>query len=284
MKAIYTIGTNGSTPTVLLSALLKHKIGHVYDIRRYPNTVFAKCRGTILNNTLSKTGAIGYSLHPELAPSRKLLKEEKVHGSTPDKYLADIGENALENAKRLIDDVTSPCFLSAKNISEINICYRKALIDKVIDSNSSESFKVEHVDGRKFFAESIKDMSLHEGKQYNILDVFHKVNKVYYESRYYAEDIIFAWEEMPGCKVLGYFRYPDLICLNPVLDQNNIPEPVVEAVVYHEMIHLQRAHDGLPFGHSTEFYFEEALFKQYAEMFNFDFTDVWESFNKGEKQ
>ena len=280
MKTIYTIGTNKSTPTVLLSVLLQYNINHLYDIRRNNNSVFGRCRGRILERLFSKVRNIEYRWVPELAPSRKLLKEEKEYGWDPNKYLAEIGDEGLKRATDLITGSPVPCFLCAETIYEIGVCHRKSLLDTITENNPG-AFNIKHLDGRRFFKESLESLKLSKGRYSDLINIFTSVNEEYFKNRYKKENIYFGWEEMPSqmkrYRVLAYFRYPNQIIFNHVLDQANIPEPVIRSVMYHEMLHLDRAHGGLPAGHTVDFYMDEARFREYAIKFNFDFESAWSS-------
>lgn len=280
MKRVYSIGTNRATPTALLSVLLQNKISHLFDIRRYHNSILSRCRGKILESLLSRVKQVEYRRIPELAPSRGLLKKEKEFGWNPDKYLDEIGKEGLKRTSDLITESPAPCFLCAETVRELDVCHRKTLLDSVTDGKEGE-FKVEHLDGRGFFKESLESLDLYRGKVYNLIDIFTEINEEYFSKRYRRKDLFLGWEEMPNFlkrrRILAYFRYPDQIIFNPVMDQEMIPKPVIRAVMYHEMLHLDRAHSGLPSGHPVDFYMDEASFREYAEQFHFNFTAAWQS-------
>ena len=106
-----------------------------------------------------------------------------------------------------------------------------------------------------------------------------EINDLYFDGRYRVDDVVLIWEQMRKVRprVLGRFCYPSVIALNPVLDKETIPEEIVKAVLYHEMVHLQLAHDGLPFGHTVEFFQREAEFSAYAKKFHFDFAQAFDA-------
>src|SRR3990172_9241879 len=102
MKTIYSIGTNNSTPLVLLSVLLQHNVSHLYDIRRNNYSVFSRCRGKILEGLFSRVKKIEYRWVPELAPSKKLLKEAKEYGWKSGQYLDKFGVGGIKREKKII--------------------------------------------------------------------------------------------------------------------------------------------------------------------------------------
>ena len=280
MKTIYSIGTNNSTPLVLLSVLLQHNVSHLYDIRRNNYSVFSRCRGKILEGLFSRVKKIEYRWVPELAPSKKLLKEAKEYGWDSSQYLGEIGDGGIERATDLITQSPAPCFLCSESLYKLDVCHRKSLLDTMVEINNG-AFNIKHLDGRRFFKESLESLKLSKGRYFDLINIFTSVNEEYFKNRYKKENIYFGWEEMPSqmkrYRVLAYFRYPNQIIFNHVLDQANIPEPVVRAVMYHEMLHLDRAHGGLPAGHTVDFYMDEARFREYAIKFNFDFESAWSS-------
>jgi hypothetical protein len=281
---IFTIGTNGTTPVVLLSSLIEHEITHVFDIRRFPNMAFAQCTRKVLSFNLEKAREKGkpeYHHIPELAPSRKILNKGE------DAYLKEIGDKGIEQAKQRCSDSKNPCFLSAEPLEKVAECHRHWLTKKlseVIDGSN----EIVHLEGRVAHKQAIQRTKLHNGIKYNLIRLFHVVNNEYFGGRYKAKHIAFAWELMPvrlrRNRLLGYFLYPELVVLSRVLDQEKIPEAVVKAVLYHEMLHLQLSHDGLAYGHTSEFYFEEARFREYANMFGFDFSNAWDLLMEGDKR
>lgn len=282
MKTIFSIGTNGSSPTLILCALLHYKITHLYDIRQDPDHHFARTKGRILKELFSERSPhIRYDWIPELAPSRTLTNRKKSERCYPSEYLEEIGETGLKRAFDLIEAAETPCFLASESMRYLNKSNRHTLLNE-LQRRHSDILQVKHVDGATHFKEGLANVNLHRGKVYDISEMFKDINSKYFNNRFREEDIIFAWEEMLKRTMLGYFWYPSLIALNSFLDRNEIPRAVTEAVLYHEMLHLDRAHRGLPSGHTVEFYLEEALFEKYSEQFHFDFRTVWNTLRKGD--
>lgn len=199
----------------------------------------------------------------------------------PSCYLERIGEVGIKLAKNLIDEVPAPCFLSSEKLSEVNFSVRKVLIDKAIEGNK-EHYTVEHLNGKAFYKELIKGLPIYKGKVYDLRNAFHKINRDHFAERFKPDDIIMTWEKRGSS--LGFYRYPDYIGIAHFLDKNFIPEAVIDAVMYHELLHLQRSHEGLPWGHTQEFYFDEALFKKYAEMFGLNVKMAMYAVKKGMKE
>ena len=271
MKKLYTIGTNGSTPTVFLSALLEHNITHLIDLRSHPNSGFARCNRSAIEKVLAKTnGSLAYSHIPKMPPSQKT----KQAGMIADDYLRQMGSAKFNTLRDLLNNAAVPCLLSSEGIWRVKTSHRKILADHMV-ANYFPDCEVVHLDGRKVSAKALSGLHLYNGSTYNLKDVFHKVNAEYFNTRYNEQDIAFAWEHMLIPRgILGYYYYPAFIALNSILDHSRIPMTIIEAIMYHEMLHLQLSHDGLPSGHTVEFYLEDAKFKEYAQKFKFNYANA----------
>ena len=78
------------------------------------------------------------------------------------------------------------------------------------------------------------------GNAHNLEAIFRRINDEYFSGRLPATDV--GWSTVPWRRQLGVFD-PGMrhIVINQRLDRPRVPEYVVAYVVYHEMLHLERA-------------------------------------------
>lgn len=274
MKKVYTISANGTSPTVLTGVLVAHGITHLFDIRRSPNHHFSNVQRQFIEMMFNNMPGLCYE-HFKLIERVKFFMEDGEH------RVNSIGQEGLSMARDLMKSAPVPCFLGSDTVDAVPGEATKAshwsmLLEKLC-KESNGTYAVQHLDGRALYKDILQSFKLHQGQGYDIRQMFEKINQEYFDSRYRAEDIVMIWEPMRRVRPrkLGYFRYPSVIALNPVLDQREVPQEIAEAVLYHEMVHLQLAHDGLPFEHTVEFFQKEALFADYAKRFRFDFSEAF---------
>lgn len=275
MNTVYTIGSRGSDPVTLLSALAHYGITDLYDIRPMPNhnaKHFVRAREVqdLIARIGTADGAVQYRRVAELVPSRRARGRDQSNRWTREVYCEAVGSEAIREAKALMRQTQVPCILGSAH--SWGACYRGALAEEVSASDGSSyptAWTVKHLNGRECHRETIRRWKLHTGKVYDLAPMFSLVNTQHFGSRYRAEDIIVAWVPMSH-RLLGYFAPPALIALNPVLDQVTVPEALARATLYHELLHLQRLHDGLSGGHTVEFHKHEVLGPDYGKRFGFD--------------
>jgi len=79
-----------------------------------------------------------------------------------------------------------------------------------------------------------------EGRAHNLETIFQRMNVEYFPARLPATDL--GWSTQTWRRQLGVFD-PGMrhIVINRRLDHRQVPEHVVAYVVYHEMLHLERA-------------------------------------------
>lgn len=78
------------------------------------------------------------------------------------------------------------------------------------------------------------------GRTHDLEAIFQRINAEYFSGRLPATDI--GWSKQTWRRQLGVFDPGlDHIVINRCLDRSEIPEHVVGYVVYHEMLHLERA-------------------------------------------
>ena len=81
---------------------------------------------------------------------------------------------------------------------------------------------------------------VHEGRYFNLLDSFQKINKRYFEGRIHCT---ITWgnrrrgKKPKSVRLGSYSPDTDTIRINPVLDRPFVPLYVVDDIIYHEMLH-----------------------------------------------
>jgi hypothetical protein len=107
------------------------------------------------------------------------------------------------------------------------------------------------------------------GKYYNLLDMYTKINNEYFNGDVSAS---ITWgskgpRRVARNRTLGsYASHGNLIRINPVLDNKSVPRYFVEFIVYHEMLHADMGIEknaGRRSVHSGEFRRREKMFKYY---------------------
>ena len=107
------------------------------------------------------------------------------------------------------------------------------------------------------------------GRYYNLLEIFHSINKVYFEGRVSAS---ITWgakgpRRAAARRTLGSFSdCNNMIRINPVLDSKSVPMYFLDFIVYHEMLHADigiETRGGRRLIHPKEFKRREKHFKHY---------------------
>jgi hypothetical protein len=108
-----------------------------------------------------------------------------------------------------------------------------------------------------------------DGNSYDLLDMFHTINREYFEGRVSS---MITWgvkgpRRVAARRTLGsYCSDNNTIRINPMLDNKSIPRYFLEFIVYHEMLHADIGirTDGIRrVMHSKEFKRREKMFEHY---------------------
>jgi len=112
-------------------------------------------------------------------------------------------------------------------------------------------------------------MARTEGKHYDLHDIYHRINREYFNS---AVSASISWgskgpKRVARHRTLGsYSTHGHIIRINPILDSKSVPRYFLEFIVYHEMLHADMGiekKEGRRSVHSKEFRRREKLFKEY---------------------
>jgi hypothetical protein len=75
-----------------------------------------------------------------------------------------------------------------------------------------------------------------QGNHFHLKESFQRVNWAYFDGRQSLPHL--QWSKRTTTRKLGHYNpIPDTIQVSNVLDQRNVPETVLDYVMYHEMIH-----------------------------------------------
>jgi hypothetical protein len=123
---------------------------------------------------------------------------------------------------------------------------------------------------RDYFQENLpvrKEMIKTNGRYFNLVEVFSKVNKTFFNST--MKQPIIKWSAQPNKCRMGTYNYQtDTIMINKALDQKQTPDYVIEFVMYHEMLHKALGFDqkgNRRIAHTTKFRKLEKSFPDYEK-------------------
>ena len=119
---------------------------------------------------------------------------------------------------------------------------------------------VRQVRGRKRIASA-------QGRVYDLDKIFTRVNRRYFNGRLHRPAL--SWSARRTKRILGHHdAVHDAIIISRSLDQPDVPEFLVEYVLYHEMLHIKhrpRIVDGRRLFHTAAFRADEQRFARFDE-------------------
>ena len=105
------------------------------------------------------------------------------------------------------------------------------------------------------------------GQQYDLATLYAKLNRDYFKGQ--LEQPRLVWSPRKSVRRLGTYQPDsDTITISKRLDSRDIPQYLVEYVLYHEMLHKKiglREVNGRRYAHTSEFRKAEKQFAQYKE-------------------
>ncbi|MFN0109573.1 MAG: M48 family peptidase [Blastocatellia bacterium] len=112
--------------------------------------------------------------------------------------------------------------------------------------------------GRKQFGSSI-------GREFNLESLFARLNRRYFNGE--LAPVTLAWSARKSKRVLGHHDYVhDAIVISRLLDSPEVPELLLEFVMYHEMLHIKhqpKVVNGRRIYHSAAFRADEQRYEHY---------------------
>lgn len=141
--------------------------------------------------------------------------------------------------------------------NEVSAVYRAFskstdLREKAIDNKRAN--------GRKVITSS-------KGNAYDLDQIFERLNLLYFENK--VEKPTLSWSKSKTFRILGHHDSThETIVVSKSLDDKNVPQYVVEYIVFHEMLHIVHPvyhKNGRRFIHTPEFRRDERSFAYFAE-------------------
>jgi hypothetical protein len=106
-----------------------------------------------------------------------------------------------------------------------------------------------------------------QGRVHNLDKLFARVNRHYFNNKLVAPTL--SWSARRSKHILGHHDYShDTIVISRSLDSVNVPEFLVEFVLYHEMLHMKhqpRLVNGRRVYHTAAFRADEKRFARYEQ-------------------
>lgn len=106
-----------------------------------------------------------------------------------------------------------------------------------------------------------------QGRQYDLREVFSRVNRVYFRGRLDPPGLV--WSQAPTRRKLGHYQAgTDTVMLSLTLDSPDVPEFVVDFVMYHELLHKSLGvgmKNGRQRAHTSAFRKAERDYPRYEE-------------------
>ena len=105
------------------------------------------------------------------------------------------------------------------------------------------------------------------GAVYDLEDIFKRVNDSYFQGR--MDKPILTWNKIATSTKFGhYVPSTDTLMISITLDAMDVPQYVLDQVMYHELLHKQlgiKMVNGRRMAHTSEFKARERNFKHYRE-------------------
>ena len=106
-----------------------------------------------------------------------------------------------------------------------------------------------------------------QGRCYNLVEVFQRVNAVYFQGRLERPRI--AWSRKFTTRKMGHYESAsDTVMVSRTLDDPSVPLVAIDFIMYHELLHKKLGVKVIGvrrYGHTPEFRKAEKAFLQYAQ-------------------
>ena len=125
---------------------------------------------------------------------------------------------------------------------------------------------------RKAPAKARKTIFRHNGRHFNLKELFEQVNREYFANKINCH---ITWgarrpvRKQNSIKLASYSDRTKIIRINPVLDRGYVPEYVVTGIIYHEMLHHYlgvECRNGRKMAHTKRFRHLEERFRDYHNL------------------
>jgi hypothetical protein len=125
---------------------------------------------------------------------------------------------------------------------------------------------------RKAPAKPRRTILRHNGRHFNLKELFEQVNGEYFANKI---DCHITWgarrlvRRQNSIKLASYSDRTKIIRINPVLDRNYVPKYVITGIIYHEMLHHYlgvESRNGRKMAHTKRFRRFEERFRHYHNL------------------
>jgi hypothetical protein len=188
--------------------------------------------GAIFRRMFARLGCRGRSPHFNVVfyPYASLSHTIRLRGEEADARLSDLMRGAPLEALEAVAAILLAKLYRLRLPAPLESRYRQF----------AESARISRRIARARRQRGRRKHSGPQGNAHNLEGIFQKMNGEYFSSRLPATDV--GWSTQTWKRQLGVFD-PGMrhIVINRRLDRRQVPEHVVAYVVYHEMLHLERA-------------------------------------------
>jgi len=125
---------------------------------------------------------------------------------------------------------------------------------------------------RKVPAKPRRNVLRHNGRHFNLKEIFDQVNQEYFANKV---DCQITWgarrlvRRQNSIKLASYSDRTKIVRINPVLDRSYVPKYVVTGIIYHEMLHHYlgvESRNGRKMAHTKRFRRFEERFRHYHNL------------------
>lgn len=169
--------------------------------------------------------------------------------------IAEICRDMPPNAQKGLAYILVAKLLGKKVPERAREVYSDAIQSDIIQRRANESKRIY---GRKI-------VTTHDGDIYDLNAIFNRLNRQYFASNLRKPTL--TWSVKKTYRVLGHYDAThDTIVISRSLDSGDVPPYVVDAVLFHEMLHIKHPtvhHNGRHYNHTPAFRRDEERFEHF---------------------
>jgi predicted metal-dependent hydrolase len=219
----------------------------IQQIKNFYQTAFENLNGK------SRYSEIEVSFYPYIGINHTI----RVRGGRVFVRIAELFRNAPPEVQNALAWILVAKLLRKKVSPAALETYNEYLRRDEIQQKSHESRKAR---GRKIVTTA-------KGEVYDLEEIFARLNRIYFQNR--LPKPVLTWSAQKTFQRLGHHDAThDTIVISKSLDDRNVPEFVVDYVVYHEMLHVKHPtvhRNGRRYNHTPAFRRDEEKFAFYDE-------------------
>jgi len=113
----------------------------------------------------------------------------------------------------------------------------------------------------------IDPQTLSEGEKVNLMPVFHRVNERFFQGKLSPPHLV--WSRVLTYRKFGHYQFDtDTVMISRSVDQEDVPDYVLDYLMYHELLHKilgRKELNGRQYAHTPVFKDKEHLFPRHQE-------------------